>query len=78
MKIPITMCHGIRTEHEKPLSAEHLDRLMRIASELRFESSNYDDLAAWHQGTVSLPERPIMFDFDHPMKKTLPLLRNQI
>jgi len=68
MKIPITMCHGIRTDHQKPLSAEHLDRLVRIASELLFESIDYDDLETWRQGTSPLPERPIMFDFDHPVK----------
>ena len=59
MRIPITMCHGIRVEHEKPLSAEHFDQLVAIASEMGFESINYDDLAGWRAGTLSLPERPI-------------------
>ena len=35
MKVPITMWHGISTKHEKPLSAEHNDRLVIIASKLR-------------------------------------------
>ena len=68
MKIPITMCHGIRLEHEKPLTVEHLDRLVEIARELSFESINYDDLDAWRRDEASIPERPIMFEFDHPVK----------
>ena len=68
MRIPITMCHGIRTDHEKPLSVEHFDQLISIASEMGFESIGYDELAGWRAGTLSLPERPIMFDFDHPVK----------
>jgi len=68
MKIPITMCHGILTNHKKPLTPEHFDRLMRIASDLGFESIDYDDLAAWREGSGTLPERPIMIDFDHPVK----------
>ena len=68
MKIPITMCHGIREDHEKLLTVELLDRLMAIARELDFESINYDDLYAWRRDEATLPERPIMFDFDHPVK----------
>ena len=68
MKIPITMCHGIKPDPPKPLTEEHLDRLVKIASELRFESITYDDLGAWRQGSAALPERPIMFDFDHPVR----------
>ena len=68
MRIPITMCHGIREDHEKPLTAEHLDLLVAIASEMGFQSISYDDLAAWRAGSVSLPKRPVMFDFDHPVK----------
>lgn len=37
MKIPITMCHGISTNHKKPLTAGHFDCLMKIASDLGFE-----------------------------------------
>lgn len=68
MRIPITMCHGIRVEHEKPLGVEHFDGLVAIASEMGFESIDYDDLAGWRAGTLTLPDRPIMFDFDHPVK----------
>ena len=67
-RIPITMCHGIVTEGEKPLTVERLDSLVRIASEMGFESIDYDDLAAWRAGSSTLPERPIMFDFDHPVR----------
>jgi peptidoglycan/xylan/chitin deacetylase (PgdA/CDA1 family) len=35
---------------------------------MEFHSINYNDLAAWREGSASLPERPIMFDFDHPVK----------
>ncbi len=68
MRIPITMCHGIREDHQKPLTAAHLDRLVAIASEMGFKSISYDDLAGWRAGSTSLPERPIMLDFDHPVK----------
>ena len=68
LRIPITMCHGIVTEGDKPLTVEHLDDLVRIASELGFQSIDYDDLAAWRAGSSALPERPIMFDFDHPVR----------
>ena len=72
MKIPITMCHGIRpsgtglTPH--PLAAEHLDRLMKIAAEMGFTSIDYDELHAWREGSATLPEHPIMIDFDHPVR----------
>lgn len=68
MKIPITMCHGISPVHKKPLTPEHFDRLVGIAREMAFASITYDDLAAWREGTGVLPDRPIMFDFDHPVK----------
>ena len=38
MRIPITMCHGIREDREKRLTPEHLDRLVAIASEMGFKS----------------------------------------
>ena len=51
MRIPITMCHGNQpTPEDKPLTAEHFDRLMKIAAELQFQSINYDELAAWRAG----------------------------
>ena len=69
MKIPITMCHGTeRKPSEKyPLPKEHFDRLMKIVRELDFTSINYDQLAAWRAGAGTLPERPILIDFDHPV-----------
>ena len=70
MKIPITMSHGTDQIPGKrnPLTQEHFARLVAIAHELGFQSISYDDLAAWLWQDGSLPERPIMFDFDHPMK----------
>ena len=44
VRIPITMCHGIRHDGDHPLTADHLDRLVKIAAELNFESINYDQL----------------------------------
>ena len=66
--IPITMCHGIDPEGDYPLTAEHLDGLIRVAREMGFTSINYDQLAAWRAGSDPLPDRPIMFDFDHPVR----------
>jgi len=74
MRIPITICHGI-TWQPKPrkirntmnrLTAERFETYFRIASELGFQSISYEHLDSWFKGTSSLPERPIMFDFDHP------------
>ena len=72
MRIPITMCHGIRPtvtggDLRHPLTAEHFGRLMAIATEMGFQSISCDDLAAWRAGTATLPDRPIMIDFDHPV-----------
>ena len=62
MRIPITMCHGIRPTAagalRHPLTEERFDTLMGIAAEMGFQSINYDQLAAWREGTASLPERP--------------------
>ena len=68
MRIPITMCHGIRDEGDKPLMVERLDALMQVANEMGFSSITYDQYAHWRDATGGLPERPIMFDFDHPYK----------
>lgn len=74
MRIPITMCHGI-TWQPKPrkirhtvnrLTAERFQTYFQIASELGFQSISYEHLANWMNGTSNLPERSIMFDFDHP------------
>lgn len=68
MRIPITMCHGVQrtAAGQKPFTAEHFDRLMKIACDMGFESINYNDLEAWRAGKQDLPSRPIMIDFDHP------------
>ena len=66
-KIPITMCHGINPKGDYPLTEEHFDRLVQSARNMGFESIDYDQLASWREGG-DLPERPIMFDFDHPVK----------
>ncbi len=68
MKIPITMCHGISPSGDYPLSTEHFAELVGIAGEMGFSSIDYDQLAAWRAGQGGLPERPIMFDFDHPVE----------
>ena len=68
MRIPITMCHGIHSDGNKPLTPQHMDSLVRIAAEMKFTSINYENLATWRAGTRDLPPRPIMFDFDHPVK----------
>lgn len=73
MRIPITMCHGTNpkggtAERPMPLDAGRFDRYFSIARELGFESISYDDLAAWRADEGALPEKPIMFDFDHAVK----------
>ncbi len=68
IRIPITMCHGVTPRGDYPLPVEHLDTLIRVAHDMGFVSINYDDLAAWRDDAGSLPDRPIMFDFDHPVK----------
>ena len=68
-RIPITMCHGIDADHaEKPLTVEHFDTLVGEAAALGFESIDYDRLEAWRAGRGELPERAMMFDFDHPAR----------
>ena len=78
MRIPITICHGVRpsgtgmTPH--PLPAEHFDRLMKIAADMGFTSIDYDELQAWRDASGTLPPRPIMIDFDHSVES----MRNEI
>lgn len=63
------MCHGVSSPlGERPLTRERLDVLIRVAAELDFTSIDYNQLEAWRAGRNGLPERPIMFDFDHPVK----------
>lgn len=74
IRIPITMCHGLRPPEPnlpKPLDAAHFRSLIKIASDLGFESINYNDLEAWRAGKAPLPPRPIMFDFDHAVLSML-------
>ena len=52
--------------HELPFSFRPFLYLLPC-SVLR-SSIDYDDLAAWREGSATLPERPIMFDFDHPVR----------
>ena len=70
MRIPITMCHGINPSRQPPFDAHHVVGYFRIASELGFRSISYDDLARWRAAEAALPERSIMFDFDHPAAST--------
>jgi len=61
MRIPITMIHGYH---------ESFAPIVALAAQMGFESISYDELAAWRFSGAALPERPIMFDFDHPIKNT--------
>jgi len=70
-RIPITMCHGIEEADDLPLTVEHLDRLLRIAADLDFQSIDYNQLESWRNGDDNLPERPFMFDVDHPARSVL-------
>lgn len=68
-RIPITMCHGIdEAKQRAPLTADHFERLIKVAADLGFESINYDDLEAWRSNRGTLPRKPIMIDFDHPVR----------
>ena len=67
-RIPITMCHGTGTGAQFPLNRDHFDGLVAIARELGFESIDYDRLADWRDHGAAIPERAIMFDFDHAVK----------
>lgn len=68
------MCHGVswqprprKIRHTlNRLTAERFETYFQIASELGFQSISYEHLANWMKGTATVPERPIMFDFDHP------------
>lgn len=63
------MCHGVHREPrgERPFTAEHFEGLIKIAYDLGCQSINYDDLEGWFSGQSTLPERPLMIDFDHPV-----------
>jgi peptidoglycan/xylan/chitin deacetylase (PgdA/CDA1 family) len=76
MRIPVVICHGTnrgpyftpkpRWRERPPLTAAHFEGYLRIAAGMGCRSISYDDLAAWRFEGKTLPERPIMFDFDHP------------
>ena len=68
VRIPITMCHGIRSDGDYPLTPEHFEKLVKVAADLNFESVDYNQLFQWRREGGELPPRPIMFDFDHPVK----------
>ena len=59
MKIPITMCHGMDEVRspDKPLTPGTFDTLISIASELGFESIDYDQLDRWRAGHGRLRAR---------------------
>lgn len=46
MRIPITMFYGFDTENKNSVDKTYFDHFIRMASELGFESINYDGLAA--------------------------------
>lgn len=75
VRIPVTMCHGLTDK----LTLDIFTNYMKTASEMGFNSINYDQLYAWFEGTGTLPKHPIMFDFDHPMmtsyQKMEPVMR---
>ena len=66
MKIPITVCHGAN-DH---LTVERFSQLVGMASELGFTAINYDQLYSWLTEEGELPNKPIVFDFDHPVLST--------
>jgi peptidoglycan/xylan/chitin deacetylase (PgdA/CDA1 family) len=78
MLIPAIVCHGIRPigsgRIPNPLTADHFEALIKITSEMGFESISYDQLAKWQEGDRGLPRRPILIDFDHPVRS----LRRQV
>jgi peptidoglycan/xylan/chitin deacetylase (PgdA/CDA1 family) len=65
------MCHGASWQPQKVkregdlLTAARFGAYFAAAAEPGFASISYDDLAAW-RGGARLPDRPIMFDLDHP------------
>lgn len=70
MRIPVTICHGTSWRPEpKHLNARRFELYFRIAAEYGFRSVTYHHLASWRDG-AALPDRPVMFDFDHPMRST--------
>lgn len=76
LRIPITICHGTTSEWaEYPLTPEHLGKMFAMAREMGFESIKYDQLQHYMDGAEAgegnIPEKPIIFDFDHADKTML-------
>ncbi len=64
MRIPITMCHGV----SERLTIERFNKYFEIASSLGFSSINYSQVENWLSNDVAPPNKPIAFDFDHPVR----------
>lgn len=63
LRIPITMCHGVTDT----LGIDKFQAFFNIAKNHNFKSISYDQLYMWLQGSIELPNRPVIFDFDHPV-----------
>jgi peptidoglycan/xylan/chitin deacetylase (PgdA/CDA1 family) len=69
VRIPVTICHGTSWRPEpKRLDAARFALYFRIAAEYGFRSVTYDRLRAWRAAGAAPPGRPVLFDFDHPMR----------
>jgi len=64
IKIPITMCHGV----SENLGIDRFDQYFKIAKDSGFSSINYFELEDWLLNEKNLPKKPIIFDFDHPVR----------
>jgi peptidoglycan/xylan/chitin deacetylase (PgdA/CDA1 family) len=64
VRIPITMCHGV----SERLSVDRFNEYFKIASSLGFSSISYNDLETYFANKKNLPKKPIVFDFDHPVR----------
>ena len=66
------MCHGLSPDHpEVPITKEYIYEIMSFCKKSGFTSINYNDLEGFMYHGSSLPSKPIMFDFDHPMLNIL-------
>jgi peptidoglycan/xylan/chitin deacetylase (PgdA/CDA1 family) len=69
VRIPVTICHGTSWRPEpRRLDRARFELYFAVAAEYGFRSVTYDRLAGWRDGGEPLPERPVLFDFDHPMR----------
>jgi len=68
-RVPVTIYHGTSWRPEpKRLDRVRLALHFAIAADYGFASIDYELLAAWRDRGAALPQRPILFDFDHPMR----------